>query len=264
MLKPLKRVARKVLDSGSGLRKKMKEASLEKNRGYCVICEQETTFIIHDPWLRDYYKCKRCDTIPRNRALVNALNRFSPDWRKKILHESSPGGAVSKFLKKNCPEYSSSHYYDDVPRGEYKGEHRSEDLCRLTFPDQSFDLFITSDVFEHVFDPEKAFAEIARVLKPGGMHIFTMPWYPQYAKSIPRAKLNAGGTIEYLLEAVYHGNPIGKGKGSLVTTDWGLDFSDFILKHGGMSTTTYVERDRHKGIDGEFLEVFISQKAYAG
>jgi hypothetical protein len=47
------------------------------------------------------------------------------------------------------------------------------------------------------------------------------------------------GTIDYLLEAVYHGNPIGKGKGSLVTTDWGLDVSDFTLQHGGMSTTTY-------------------------
>jgi ubiquinone/menaquinone biosynthesis C-methylase UbiE len=62
-----------------------------------------------------------------------------------------------------------------VPRGQYKGEHRSEDLRALTFPDQSFDLFITSDVFEHVFEPEKGFGDIARVLKPGGMHIFTMP-----------------------------------------------------------------------------------------
>jgi hypothetical protein len=65
MLKPLKRAARTVLNSGSGVRNRMKEASLEENRGYCVICEQHTVFVVHDPWLRDYYKCRRCNTIPR-------------------------------------------------------------------------------------------------------------------------------------------------------------------------------------------------------
>ena len=31
-------------------------------------------------------------------------------------------------------------------------------------------------VMEHVFNPEKAFSEIARVLKPKGMYIFTVPY----------------------------------------------------------------------------------------
>jgi hypothetical protein len=48
-------------------------------------------FVIHDPWLRDHYRCDRCGTIPQNRALVNALNCFAPNWRDAALHESSPG-----------------------------------------------------------------------------------------------------------------------------------------------------------------------------
>ncbi len=140
-----------------------------------------------------------------------------------------------------------------------KGEHRSEDLTQLTFPDASFDLFVTSDVFEHVFCAERAFAEIARVLKPGGMHIFSMPWYPKLIKSEPRAKLLDNGQIKHLKEPNYHGNPVDE-KGSLVTTDWGLDFCDIIYKSSGMTTAIYVVRDRNLGIDGEFLEIFVSRK----
>ncbi|HET6990508.1 MAG TPA: class I SAM-dependent methyltransferase, partial [Bacteroidia bacterium] len=169
-------------------------------------------------------------------------------------------GEVSKFLKRKCAGYSSSHYFSDVPRGEYKGEFRSEDLSAMTFPDRSFDLIITSDVFEHVFEPAKAFSEINRVLKPGGMHIFTMPWIPWQKTTQQRAKLLPDGTIEYFKKAEYHGNPIGGGKGSLVTFDWGLDFTDFIYNNSGMTTTIYLEVDRKKGLDGKFLEVFISRK----
>src|SRR5215813_4905498 len=91
-----------------------KEWKLPRNAGYCTVCEAETVFVEYDRWLRDFYRCLRCKSIPRNRALVNALNRFAPVWRTLSLHESSPGGAMSAFLKRSCAGYSSSHYYADV------------------------------------------------------------------------------------------------------------------------------------------------------
>jgi SAM-dependent methyltransferase len=244
---------------GKKLKRILRELPLKKNRGFCPVCEQKTVFVEYGPWLRDQYKCRICGTIPRNRALRNAINTFLPDWQQRQVHESSPGGEFSYYLKRHCPGYTSSHYYADVPRGELKGKHRSEDLTQLTFPDASFDLFVTSDVFEHVFHAEKAFAEISRVLKPGGMHIFSMPWYPKLEKSELRAKLLDKGQIEYLKEPDYHRNPVDE-KGSLVTTDWGRDFCDIIYKSSGMTTTIYVVRDRNLGIDGEFLEIFVSRK----
>ena len=42
----------------------------------------------------------------------------------------------------------------------------------LPSEDSSFDVVICVDVLEHVKDPQKAIAEIARVLKPGGMFCF--------------------------------------------------------------------------------------------
>jgi SAM-dependent methyltransferase len=43
--------------------------------------------------------------------------------------------------------------------------------CRDTIPDESFDIVMSSDVFEHLGRPWLAAAEIARILKPGGLAI---------------------------------------------------------------------------------------------
>ena len=239
---------------------KNKFKHVNKNRGYCNICEKETIFKEFKPWLRDNYKCINCLTKPRNRALINALNKFCPEWRSLTIHESSPDTGVSRFIQRNSSHYSASYYYEDIARGEYKGEFRSEDLSALTFADNSFDVFITSDVFEHIMNPCDAFREIARVLKPGGVHVFTMPWYPSIKQSVQRAKLEEG-KIVYLKEPVYHANPISD-KGSLVTYDWGLDFVDIIYEYCGLTTTIYLEKNRNLGLDGEFLEVFISRKKH--
>ena len=44
----------------------------------------------------------------------------------------------------------------------------NQNLEKLTYEDESFDVVITQDVFEHINEPFQAFKEIARVLKPGG------------------------------------------------------------------------------------------------
>jgi SAM-dependent methyltransferase len=228
------------------------------NPGYCVICERDTVFIETDSWLRDHYLCERCKSIPRNRALVNALNVFCPAWKSLAMHESSPSGPLSAYLKASGKHYTASHYYSDVPRGHYKDGIRSEDLSRLTLANSSFDLFITSDVFEHVIEPEAAFSEIARVLKPGGMHVFTMPLYSHLEKSLQRAKL-VGDDIVTLEEPVYHGNPLTP-EGSLVTFDWGRDFPLVVYEASSLVTAVLLVKDRNLGLDGQFLEVFISRK----
>jgi SAM-dependent methyltransferase len=51
------------------------------------------------------------------------------------------------------------------------------DLCTLPVPDASVDRVIASEVLEHIPDDATAFAEIARVLKPGGRVAVTVPRY---------------------------------------------------------------------------------------
>jgi SAM-dependent methyltransferase len=228
------------------------------NRGYCTNCESNTWFVQEGPWLRDEYRCNNCRSIPRFRLLIHVLNAYFPDWEGMSIHESSPDGSSSELLRRKCRDYSASHYFEDLPRGQYRDGNRSEDLSQLTFPDHSFDLFVTQDVLEHVLEPEKAFAEIARVLKPGGAHVFTMPWYPELTDNRIRARLQ-DGHILHLQEPLYHGNPISE-KGALVTVDWGIGFTDFVYTHSGMFTTVIQIKDPSMGLDGKFLEVFVSRK----
>jgi hypothetical protein len=101
--------------------------------------------------------------------------------------------------------------------------------------------------------------EIMRVLKPGGAHVFTTPRHPLLPASRVRARLDAGGTVEHLLDPVYHGNPIDP-EGSLVTWDYGADFDTLISRWSGFLTSCYVIRDRARGIDGEFLDVWVTRK----
>ncbi len=246
--------ARKILK-----RLSIKFKTYPSNRGYCLICESNTNFIEFGPWLRDQYRCKTCKSIPRQRALISVLNQSFPQWRDLMIHESSPGGRSSDYIRRLCQQYSASQFYTDKPLGTKVEDFTCQDLSKLTFESNSFDVLITQDVFEHVLHPEPAFSEIARVLKPGGAHIFTMPWYPELKTTRVRA-IEQDGTVIPLEEPMYHRNPISE-EGSLVTRDWGLDFTDIILKSSGLFTTIHLIRDRHLGIDGKFLEVFVSRKS---
>lgn len=48
---------------------------------------------------------------------------------------------------------------------------------KLEYPDVSFDLVTSLDVLEHVKDEKPVVAELARILKPGGKMIITVPAY---------------------------------------------------------------------------------------
>lgn len=138
-----------------------------------------------------------------------------------------------------------------------KNGYRCENLKEQTFSDESFDIVITQDVFEHVFEPALAFKELERTLKPGGAHVFTVPWY-YWNETVVRAA-REGNEIKHLKDPEYHGNPIDE-DGSLVVTEWGRDLCDFIFRCSGMTTTAIKMFDRYRGIEAEFIEVFISQK----
>ncbi len=227
------------------------------HRGDCPVCEKKTLFYKRAAWLRDNYHCIRCGSIPRQRALLQVMHQFFPDWRDLKIHESSPGGATKIKFMSDCQGYLASQFFPDVVCGTHHAGFRCEDLSRQTFDDESFDLVITQDVLEHLIDPVRSLKEICRTLKPGGAHIFTVPWYPSQATKI-RA-VQDGTNILHIEEPDYHMNPVDD-EGSLVVTEWGYDLIDTIYASSGMVTTAVHIRDKRAGIEAEFIEVFVSRK----
>lgn len=230
------------------------------HKGYCPCCEKQVIFEAYDDWLRDHFLCPNCYSIPRERALMLIIEKYYPNWKGLNIHESSPGSrGASEKLKSNCSNYTSSQYYPNQSFGTIINGHRNEDLENQTFADSSFDIVVTQDVMEHVYDPEKAFAEIARTLKSGGAHIFTVPIINKHQKTEVWATKGANGEPAFLKTPEYHGNPVDP-KGSPVTMHWGFDIVDYIKDYSQLSTTIEYINNLDYGVRAEYIEVLVSVK----
>lgn len=102
---------------------------------------------------------------------------------------------------------------------------------------------------------EKAFGEILRVLKPGGYHIFTVPY--RFDRETEVRIDFSGGEDIHLLPPEYHEDKCGKK--IVVYRIFGYDMVDF-LKSIGFETTVDIARDtdRRYGIFDNC--VFVSRK----
>lgn len=183
-----------------------------------------------------------------------------PNWRTMTIHESSPvNRGVSRRFARECRQYVPSQFFKDETLGTTVGESRCENLEKLTFPDESIDLHVTQDVFEHVLRPARAFAEIARTLRLGGAHVFTVPLVNKDKPSKMRVELHESGAVSHLESPIYHGNPI-DARGSLVTIDWGFDICDHIAKACRLNTEIIRIDDLSKGIRAEYIEVLVTTR----
>jgi SAM-dependent methyltransferase len=193
-------------------------ALLRNRSGTCAVCGKVTLFIVtgSPETIRNHAVCLRCGSTSRNRHVALWIrNEFQAkgignlgDFRahpELIVHNTSVGGFLFKALG-TAPNITHSEYYDGVERGAYKNGVLNQDLQALTFSDCSIDLMISEDVFEHVPDFRKGFAEVHRVLKPGGKHIFTIP---HYNDRLTRDLFRMENGKPVLFEPIeYHGDPI--------------------------------------------------------
>ncbi len=225
--------------------------------GMCSMCGP-TAYYVKGPWLRDDFLCCRCLSIPRQRAIVAVLKQTLPGYSSPRVFESSPGGPSSDWLARRCTAYTPSQFFAEVPRGELLDGVRSEDLQALTLADESVDVLVTQDVFEHILQPDAALREIARVLAPGGVHVWTVPIFagrPTLVRAVPDGQ----GGVRNLEAPDFHGNPLGGG--SLVIHEWGDDLVPRVERVSGLVTDRVTPRaSRWRGLGGELLDVLVSRK----
>lgn len=230
-----------------------------KSGGYCPCCEKDVIFHTVTPDLRERYKCLNCKSSPRERAVMLAIQKYFPNWKNLSIHESSPENrGVSLKLKTECSNYIASQFYPNNKFGEIVDGYRNENLESLTFQNEAFDIVVTQDVMEHVYNPEKAFKEIERTLRKGGAHIFTIPVINMHLPTETWATLGSNGKPVFLKTPEYHGNPVSN-EGSPVTMHWGYDIVKHIENWCNMHTTIENVDNNKNGVMG-YIDVFVSFK----
>ncbi|MDE0511828.1 MAG: glycosyltransferase, partial [Gammaproteobacteria bacterium] len=221
------------------------EGSYE-NDGYtdcCAVCGHTGYLRREGRSVRETYRCGNCGASLRYREqarlILSYFSRENSEHLAELARESEfqnlriyePGliGPFRKLFHK-LPRYCSSYYWEDVKPGEYREDVQCQDLMNLTYEDNSFDLVLSSDIFEHVRKPFVGFREVNRVLKPGGFHIFTVPTdHPLPAETVYRVD-TSGPEDVFILPRHYHSAPNG-GK-SLVYTDFGEDMTGIMAADG--------------------------------
>jgi SAM-dependent methyltransferase len=108
---------------------------------------------------------------------------------------------------------------------------RNEDLCDLTFEDQTFDAVVSLDVFEHVPAYRQAFKECARVLKPRGRMMWSVPFLPSSRTNSVRARIVDGQVQHIVTPPEYHGDPLSS-NGILCFQHFGWEMLDEIMQAG--------------------------------
>jgi SAM-dependent methyltransferase len=178
----------------------------------------------------DGIRCIRCTASTIHLSIGLALADAAPNLTSMDSCEFSAAGPLVEYMRRRSRTLRTSEYYADTDRGSVRNDIRCEDMQQLTYADCSFDLITHTEVLEHVPDERAALSELHRVLRPGGIMIFTVPLFGPKTKE--RARLVDGGRIEHLEEPVYHTDPIRAGAGILAFRDYGFDIAERLISSG--------------------------------
>lgn len=197
---------------------------------YCPVCAAKRIIIrLHHNEIA--VRCLTCRATAVTMSFVAVLRQLVPDLSTKEVYELSSRGPLVTYLRKNCEKLTCSEYFDGVTPGDSHNGILCQDVQKLTFPDNSFDVCTSTEVFEHVPNDLAGFSEIERILRPGGLFLFTVPLFHS-ATTVERARLDLNQKIEHILPAQYHGDPIRGHQPVLVFRDYGEDITQRITKQG--------------------------------
>ena len=187
--------------------------------GFCPVCARHTLFCFTDriELVRNHAVCIRCRSISRNRQValcaieahradgIAALADFRKATNLRVLNASS-ATPIARALGR-APHIHNTEYFEGCPSGSVKDGIACQDFESLSFASGSLDLILSEDVFEHVKDVRRGLAEVGRVLKPGGRHIFTVPFhFDQRTRHLFEKR--GDDYVPVVLPVEYHGDGI--------------------------------------------------------
>lgn len=192
----------------------------------CEAC-RKITLILTLAESEEFHVCLRCRANLRYSLLARYLRVAFPDISAMDVLELDFSSPLRSMLAQ-ARAYTRSYYRDGIEPGTLREDGVvCQDITRLTYPDRSLDLIVSSDVLEHVPDAAAAFRESARVLRPGGAHIFTVP--PRLHTT--RRAVLEHGQVTYIQPPEYHLDPLDP-LGVLAYWDYGPDLPQVFATPG--------------------------------
>jgi GT2 family glycosyltransferase/glycosyltransferase involved in cell wall biosynthesis/SAM-dependent methyltransferase len=231
--------------------------------GRCNVCGNLTRLFYTDVALwRESLTCEHCLTTSRYRSIargvlcaikeVTGITASSlaalpktPLQNKLCIYDTQ-----TPFYTLHCAyplsDLLQATRWIDVRLSQYKLGHplgsqlgrgvTNQNLECLTFADASFDIVITSDVMEHVRLDDRAHREIYRVLRLGGIYIFTVPHNRSWEESLIRIQIadpSEPSKDIHLLEPEYHGDGNSDdGLGVIAYRTYGRDIETYLAELG--------------------------------
>lgn len=246
----------------------------------CPVCGYHGPVAGFGPNLRESGYCPGCGSWTRIRQLASLLVEVAGEMTGHHLgtvaglagllcdgsgvgmgiYNTEAHGALHNLLA-TSPGYTASEYFGPALRSGDTGPGGvlHEDLQELSFPDAGFDVVLSTDVFEHVADPYRAHREVHRVLRPGGHHLFTVPFHEHALLDEVRARVDSDGRVEHLAEPIYHIDPVRMDDGALVYTIFGIEML-VALARIGFEVTVHLLSDSTRGLVGPGGLVFDAHR----
>jgi SAM-dependent methyltransferase len=147
-------------------------------------------------------RCLSCRANGTNLSLIPLIEKHRKSYPVREAWEMSTYGATLSFLRTHVDHVYESEYFEGKRSGEIVDGILNQDVQETSFSDSSLDLITSNQVFEHVPDDIKGYAECFRVLRPGGALLFTVPLYGIRATE-KLAEIRAGELI-YFTKPEYH------------------------------------------------------------
>jgi ubiquinone/menaquinone biosynthesis C-methylase UbiE len=250
-------------------------------KGFCNISGRATEFLAESDNFRESLVSPVSYSINRHRQLICALSMAlfghpretlaamaaHINQNRLKLYIAETNSALSDFLERRLKSklFVSSEYFGPAYRsGEMVKGVRHEDLQHTSFADDTFDIIITSEVLEHVPDAQAAEKELMRILKPGGVHCFTVPFAPAAEHDLILADVDEQGNTRYFAEPQFHCDPMKSGGAILVYRIFSYDGMKRRFEAMGHEFSSYRFWSESLGIVGSDCWAHIARKRRIG
>ncbi|WP_445146026.1 class I SAM-dependent methyltransferase [Dyella sp. Tek66A03] len=236
--------------------------------GYCWVCRSVQAFTYdflhsdskHVNW-RERLICPTCQLNNRLRLSVQVFE-CSVKGTNPSIYITEQVTPMAAYLAKHYPSTVMSEYLGpEFSSGAIDSRGiRHEDVTALSFEDATFNYILSFDVLEHVPDYRAALREFSRTLKPGGKVLLSVPFGLLYDRNLIRARIGQDGSIEHILPAEYHGDPVDPQGGVLCYYHFGWELLEDFRAAGFSDAKLSIMWSLEYGHIGNEQILIVAQK----